>query len=389
MRSFHRHLRIAALSLAGLAAIAPVRAHASLPQELASLVQQVREGSASDQIGEMAEPILKRHPSEREAFYLEISRALLERAQQAVEKADAEHAVGLCEESRRWRPPGEEVESPIANALNDVEAKAVILLAESAGASGDIEVAAHHWVRAETLVPDRYREQAERARAIAAKECVARANFEVLASRDYSQAVTYYEKAFDWKTDHPWLVHFRYGTALWHTGDLARAGEQYDRAIQLNPRNGLLFEHRGLLHQASKKFDKARHDFSKALTLARDNERVKWGLVFSLLELFRSSLNNQKSFANADRELALKTIQELLPSASESKNFDQLYAVASVFLMNDQQASAAKWAARALPLAPNDRFKEEIQHLLDQSRHLLSDSEISRQSAPSDSTNQF
>ena len=62
-----------------------------------------------------------------------------------------------------------------------------------------------------------------------------------------------------------WEINFNLGLAYMGDGDLARAIKQFERALELNPRDYQTNVRLGLAHETAKNFQKAREYFNRAI----------------------------------------------------------------------------------------------------------------------------
>src|SRR5438309_10784392 len=60
-------------------------------------------------------------------------------------------------------------------------------------------------------------------------------------------------------------------------GDLAPAIKELSKAITINPKNALAYEHRAAAHLAKRHLDEAISDFSQAIQLDPTNVRARFG----------------------------------------------------------------------------------------------------------------
>ena len=85
-------------------------------------------------------------------------------------------------------------------------------------------------------------------------------------SANYKAMIDVLAHALDRGNDY-WEINFNLGLAYMGDGDVARAIKQFERALELNPRDYQTNVYLGLAHQTAKNYQKARDYFNSAIKI--------------------------------------------------------------------------------------------------------------------------
>jgi tetratricopeptide (TPR) repeat protein len=173
--------------------------------------------------------------------------------------------------------------------------------------------------------------------------------------KDYDHAIADFDEAI--KRESRYAVgHNNRGLSLQFKGEYARAIADYDRAVELDPKLAMAFGNRGLCHQNEGHYDKALADYDRAL-----------------------QLDPKAALVHANRAILLATCpdpeirdpKQAVDSASRAceltawKDAGLLHVLAGSHAAAGGFDSAAKWEAKALELAPEERkdeFRARLEH---------------------------
>jgi Tfp pilus assembly protein PilF len=175
--------------------------------------------------------------------------------------------------------------------------------------------------------------------------------------KDYDRAIADFDEAI--KRDARYAVGYNNrGLSLQCKREFDRAIADYDRAIELDPKLAMAVGNRGLCHQNQGHFEEALADYDRAIVLDPN--------------LALSHLNRAILLASCP-DPAIRDPKGAIESATRAceltgwKEPNFLNILAGSHAAAGDYAAAAKWEAKALELAPEDR-REEYRTRLEQYR---------------------
>ncbi len=159
----------------------------------------------------------------------------------------------------------------------------------------------------------------------------------------YLDSMIYYaDKALSFDNKHEWGYYMR-GNYYNRLGQIDRAIEEYDKAIEINPNFWLAYQGKGWLHFANNDFIKSIENFSKVIQLNRGP-----GLPSSLANL--GFAYNQAGFPEKYKEL----LREKLTLDRDSLDFYKRYAIADITASNYREAIETTFKAYELDTADHE-----------------------------------
>ncbi len=78
--------------------------------------------------------------------------------------------------------------------------------------------------------------------------------------------------------------HFRQGFTYQNQGDLDKALEEYEKAVQLNPGNTRAYTNAGAIHLRREEYDRAIQQFKKVIELSQWDTKAHYNLGYAYLK---------------------------------------------------------------------------------------------------------
>jgi tetratricopeptide (TPR) repeat protein len=174
---------------------------------------------------------------------------------------------------------------------------------------------------------------------------------EYLRKGDYQQAIVHLSKAIE-RSPFEAMLYFNRGIALFKSGKMKEAEEDFNNALILDQRMVNALSYRGLCREKLGKEKAALEDYTRAMQQKPDDVSIQNNLAWLYATAKEEGVRGKlKALEHASRAAAL----------SKEKNAGVLDTLARAYFINGKVIEAIETEKKAIELEPNNKeFKENL-----------------------------
>lgn len=172
-----------------------------------------------------------------------------------------------------------------------------------------------------------------------------------LRKEDYQQAITQFTRAIGMSPFEA-MLYFNRGIALYKSGKMKEAEEDFDKALVLDPRMVNALAYRGLCREKLGKEKAALEDYTRAMQQQPDDVSIQNNLAWLYATAKEEGVRDKlKALEHASKAAAL----------SKEKNAGVLDTLGRVYFINGKVKDAIETEKKAIDLEPNNKdFKDNL-----------------------------